>query len=295
MEKSVSEKNKRVILVSGMSGAGKSVATRSLEDMGYHVIDNFPVQLVSLLVDMIETSIDPRNSYIALSTSAQDFPAFLRLLKGQNFEVQVLFLDANDSVLLHRYKSTRRTHPLLLSNTCNTLDEAISVERQMFSRNLNNSFITIDTSFLSEKEFKKKLESYFSKEQVPVFSISFESFGYKYGVPLDADLMVDVRFLPNPFWEVSLRPYNGNDKCVYDYVMEKPETKEFLEKLTSFMDYALTQYANEGKNHFTVAIGCTGGQHRSVSITNRLYDHYSKKYRCYKQHREEKEWLRNEE
>lgn len=295
MGKSVSEKNKRVILVSGMSGAGKSVATRSLEDMGYHVIDNFPVQLVSLLVDMIETSIDPRYSYIALSTSAQDFPAFLRLLKGQNFEVQVLFLDANDSVLLHRYKSTRRTHPLLLSNTCNTLDEAISVERQMFSRNLNNSFITIDTSFLSEKEFKKKLESYFSKEQVPVFSISFESFGYKYGVPLDADLMIDVRFLPNPFWEVSLRPYNGNDKCVYDYVMEKPETKEFLEKLTSFMDYALTQYANEGKNHFTVAIGCTGGQHRSVSITNWLYDHYSKKYRCYKQHREEKEWLRNEE
>ena len=107
--------------------------------------------------------------------------------------------------------------------------------------------------------------------------------------------MIDVRFLPNPFWEVSLRPYNGNDKCVYDYVMEKPETKEFLEKLTSFMDYALTQYANEGKNHFTVAIGCTGGQHRSVSITNWLYDHYSKKYRCYKQHREEKEWLRNEE
>lgn len=286
------EKNKKVILVSGMSGGGKSVATRCLEDMGYHVIDNFPVQLVSLLVDMIETSIDPRYSYIALSTSAQDFPDFLRLLKGQNFEVQVLFLDASDAVLLHRYKSTRRTHPLLLSNTCNTLDEAISVERQMFTHSMNQSFINIDTSFLSEKEFKRKLEQYFSKQQVPTFSISFESFGYKYGVPMDADFMVDVRFLPNPFWEVQLRPYNGNDACVYAYVMEKEQTKTFLEKITTFLDYALEQYANEGKNHFTVAIGCTGGQHRSVAITNWLFEHYSKKYKCYKQHREEKEWTR---
>ena len=157
------EKNKRVILVSGMSGAGKSTATRMLEDMGYHVIDNFPVQLVSLLVDMIETSTDPRYSYLALSTTAQDFAAFLRGLKGQNIEVQVLFLEASDSVLLHRYKSTRRMHPLLLINTANTLEEAIAVERQMFARNFNNSFITIDTSFLSEKEFKRKIEQYFSK------------------------------------------------------------------------------------------------------------------------------------
>ena len=276
------EKMKRVILVTGMSGAGKSTATRVLEDMGYHVIDNYPVQLVSLLVDMIETSTDPRYSYVALSTSAQDFPEFLRGIKGQNISVSVMFLDAADSVLLHRYKSTRRTHPLLLSNTCNTLDEAIAVERQMFTKYISNSFITIDTSFLSEKEFKKKIEMMFSRNSVPVFSISFESFGYKYGVPMDADLMIDVRFLPNPFWDISLRPYNGNDENVYHYVMDKPETKEFLVRLTSFMDYAFEQYTNEGKNHFTVAIGCTGGQHRSVAITNWLYDHYKTKYNCYK-------------
>lgn len=288
------EKMKRVILVTGMSGAGKSTATRVLEDMGYHVIDNYPVQLVSLLVDMIETSTDPRYSYIALSTSAQDFPEFLRGLKGQNISVSVMFLDAADSVLLHRYKSTRRTHPLLLSNTCNTLDEAIAVERQMFRKHINNSFYTIDTSFMSEKEFKKKIETMFSKSTVPVFSISFESFGYKYGVPMDADLMIDVRFLPNPFWDVTLRPYNGNDDSVYHYVMDKPETQEFLVRLSSFLDYAFEQYTNEGKNHFTVAIGCTGGQHRSVAITNWLYDHYKMKYNCYKQHREEKMWLRDE-
>lgn len=286
------ERNKRLILVSGMSGAGKSTASRILEDMGYRVIDNFPVQLLSLLVDMIETSTDPRYSYIALATSAQDFPYFLRAVKGQSIEAQVLFMDASDNVLLHRYKSTRRLHPLLITNTVNTLEEAIAVERQMFTRSMDNSFITIDTSFLSEKEFRRKIEQYFSKSAVPTFSISFVSFGYKFGVPMDADLMIDVRFLPNPFWVVSLRPYSGNDKEVYDYVIDKPETQEFLKRLLAFTDYALEQYAAEGKNHFTVAIGCTGGQHRSVTITNFLYDHYRTKYNCYKEHRDEKEWIR---
>jgi UPF0042 nucleotide-binding protein len=289
------QKLKRIILVSGMSGAGKTTATRVLEDMGYHVIDNFPVQLVSLFVDMIEGSNDPRYSYIALSTSAQDFAMFLSGIKGEGIEVQVMFLDANDSVLLHRYKSTRRMHPLLLSNQCNTLEEAIAVERQTFSHIINNSFVTIDTSFLGEKEFRAKLEKYFSKSNIPSFSISFISFGYKYGVPMDADLMIDVRFLPNPFWVVALRPYSGNDKQVYDYVMDKPETQEFIKRLLAFTDYAFEQYVKEGKNHFTVAIGCTGGQHRSVTITNFLYDHYKNQYKCYKEHRDEKEWLKNEQ
>lgn len=285
------EKTKRVILVSGMSGAGKSTATRILEDMGYHIIDNFPVQLLSLLVDMIENSTDPRYSYIALSTSAEDFPAFLRGIKGEGIEVRVLFLDASDTVLIHRYKSTRRTHPMLLSNTANTLEEAIGVERTMLSKVINNSFVTIDTSFLTEKEMKNTLNQYFAKGAAPSFSISFISFGYKYGVPMDADLMIDVRFLPNPFWVPELRPYSGNDKCVYDYVMEKPETREFLKRLLSFMDYSFKEYVKEGKNHFTVAIGCTGGQHRSVAITNFLYDHYRNIYHSYKQHRDEKKWI----
>lgn len=286
--------NKRIILISGMSGAGKTTATRCLEDMGYHIIDNFPVQLVSVFVDMIEATTDPRYNYVALSTTARDFPEFLSTLKGQSIDVNILFLDAKDEVLLTRYKSTRRTHPLLLSNQCNTLEEAISVERQMFSRLIDESFRIVDTSYLSEKEFKRTIEQYFRKSKVPAFSISFESFGFKYGVPMDADMVIDVRFLPNPFWVVDLRPYNGNDACVYDYVMEKEETKEFISRFTSFTDYMLSQYAAEGKNHFTVAIGCTGGQHRSVSITNYLYDYYKEKYNCYKSHREEKKWIRNE-
>jgi len=288
------EKTKHVVLVSGMSGAGKSTAMSILEDMGYHVIENFPIQLLSLLVDMIETSTDPRYSYIALSTSAADFPVFLRTLKGQGIEVRVMFLDAADSVLIHRYKQTRRIHPMLLSNTANTLEEAIAVERQMLSQTNNSSFVTIDTSFTSAHDIKQMIEQYFSKDAAPSFSISFVSFGYKYGVPMDADLMIDVRFLPNPYWEPKLRIFSGNDDNVYHYVMDKPETQEFLKRLLSFLDYSFAQYVKEGKNHFTVAIGCTGGQHRSVAITNFLYDHYKTTYHVYKSHRDEKEWLTHE-
>ncbi|MCR4950376.1 MAG: RNase adapter RapZ [Solobacterium sp.] len=283
--------NKKVILVSGMSGAGKSTAMRMLEDMGYHIIDNLPVQMVQGFVQILEESTDPRYNYIALATSAQDFPLFLKYLVGQNISVRVLFLDASDQTLLHRYKSTRRMHPLLLSNTANTLEEAITVERQMFAKNANNSFITIDSSFTSEKEFRKKIEQYFSRTSVPAFSLSFVSFGYKYGVPMDADLMVDVRFLPNPYWVEELRKYSGDDPQVYDFVINKPETKEFLDKFLNFTDYAFRQYAAEGKNHFTVAVGCTGGQHRSVAITNYLYDVYKTQYNCYKEHRDRKEWV----
>ena len=288
------EKTKHVVLVSGMSGAGKSTAMSILEDMGYHVIENFPIQLLSLLVDMIETSTDPRYSYIALSTSAADFPVFLRTLKGQGIEVRVMFLDAADSVLIHRYKQTRRIHPLILSNTANTLEEAIAVERQMLSQTNNSSFVTIDTSFTSAHDIKQMIEQYFSKDAAPSFSISFVSFGYKYGVPMDADLMIDVRFLPNPYWEPKLRIFSGNDDNVYHYVMDNPETQEFLKRLLSFLDYSFAQYVKEGKNHFTVAIGCTGGQHRSVAITNFLYDHYKTTYHVYKSHRDEKEWLTHE-
>lgn len=288
------ENKKRVILVSGMSGAGKSTATRFLEDMGYHCIDNFPVQMMSLLVDLIENSTDPRYRYIALSTSAQDFPEFQRGLKGEGIEVMTLFLDASDNELLHRYKSTRRMHPLLLSNQANTLEEAIDVERQMFQKYLNESMITVDTTFVGEKELKRRIERYFAKTAAPTFSISFISFGYKNGVPMDADLMIDVRFLPNPFWEVELRPYSGNDKCVYDYVIDKPQTQEFLKRLIAFTDYAFAEYIKEGKNHFTVAIGCTGGQHRSVSVANYLYDYYKDRYYSYLEHRDVKE-NRNDE
>ncbi len=281
---------KRVILVSGMSGAGKTSATNILEDMGYHCIDQFPVQLLDQLVDVIESSTDRRFDFVALATSAIDFPAFLRVFKGADMDVRVLFLEASDDVLLHRYKSTRRTHPLLLSNRVNTLEEAINEERKMFIASKDNTFVSVDTSFLEFKELRSRIEKHFSINSSPSFSISFISFGYKHGVPMDADLMIDVRFLPNPYWELSLREYSGEDKPVYDYVMNHEKTQEFMEKIQGFLNYSLQEYYNEGKNHLTVVIGCTGGQHRSVAITNTLYDCYKDKYNCFKEHRDKKRW-----
>lgn len=281
---------KRVVLVSGMSGAGKSSATSIMEDMGYHCIDQFPVQILSQLVDVIESTNDPRFDYVALATSAEDFPAFLRAFNGADMDVRVLFLDASDDVLLHRYKSTRRTHPLLISNRVNTLDEAINEERKMFIASKDEVFVSIDTSFLDFKELKRKIEEYLAIKSSPSFSISFISFGYKHGVPMDADLMIDVRFLPNPYWEPTLRKFSGEDEKVYDYVMNHEQTQQFLEKVVNFLDYSFKEYYAEGKNHLTVAIGCTGGQHRSVAISNALFDKYQEEYHCFKEHRDRKSW-----
>ena len=278
--------NKRVILISGMSGAGKSSAMSVLEDMGYHCIDQFPVQLLSLLTDLIQNSTDIRFNYTVLATSAHDFMDFIRVFKGCDLDVRVLYLDASNDVLLHRYKSTRRTHPLLLSNISNTLEEAISTEREIFTNYKDPAFLTIDTSFLDFKELKNKIEKYFAKSLVPVFTISFISFGYKHGVPLDADMVIDVRFLPNPFYDPLLRDKTGNQKEVYDYVMDKPETQEFIVKLKDYCDFVFSQYEKQNKSHMIVAIGCTGGQHRSVSICNWLYDEYKDTYRCFKSHRD---------
>ncbi len=280
---------KKIVLVSGMSGAGKSNATSVLEDMGYHCIDNFPIQLLSSFVSVIESTNDQRYNKVALSTSAADFSECFHVISASNLDLRVLFLDATNDVLLHRYKSTRRMHPLLVNNLCNTLEEAISIERQMFLNYREYATEVVDTTFLKPYDLKNKIESYFAIANVPSFSISFISFGYKTGVPLDSDCMFDVRFLPNPFWEVELRPYSGDDKCVYDYVMEKDETIKYVNKLVEFLDYSFTQYIKEGKNHITISIGCTGGQHRSVSIVNYLFDNYQKNFRCHKQHRDKKE------
>ncbi|MBE6116950.1 MAG: RNase adapter RapZ [Solobacterium sp.] len=280
------ENKKEIVLISGMSGAGKSAVSRVLEDMGYFCMDNLPVSLIGDFVEMVETTNDIRYTQIALSTSAADFPEFLNSLKGEGLEVQVLFLDCEDRELLSRYKSTRRSHPLLLSNSANTLEEAISVERAMFQEYRQDSFFNLDTTYMSEKELKNRLIKHFGKTQDPTFSVSFISFGYKHGVPMDADLMVDVRFLPNPFWVAELRSLTGNDRAVYDYVMDNDQTREFLHYFLLFTNYAFREYAKEGKNHFTCAIGCTGGQHRSVAIANYLYDYYKDQYRCYLEHRD---------
>ncbi len=277
-----------VLLVTGMSGAGKTTAMGILEDMGYHCIDQFPVQLLSSLGEIINSQPDPRYTNIALATTAMDYPKFLNYFENIDAKVRVLFLDASNDKLLLRYKFTRRHHPMLMFSKANTLEEAIEVERDMFESLNDRSLMRIDTSQLSQTELKAILMDKLNMDSHQVFSISFVSFGYKYGVPLDADLIFDMRFLPNPFYIEELKELSGDDAAVYDYVIQKPETKQLLSHITQYLDYCFESYAKESKNHLCVCIGCTGGQHRSISVTNWLYRHYKNQYHCYKSHRDKK-------
>lgn len=277
-----------VILVTGMSGAGKTTAIGILEDMGYHCIDQFPVQLIHELGKIIKAEHDPRYENLALATSALDYEAFLTYFESREMNVRVLFLDASDEKLLLRYKFTRRNHPFIVFNKANTLEDAIEAERDLFDQLKYRNTVRIDTTKLSQKALKDSMEAKFSISDKQMFTISFVSFGYKHGVPLDADLMFDVRFLPNPYYIEGLKELTGDDAPVYQYVMDCAETKELINRLTPFLDYAFTQYQSEGKNHLTVGIGCTGGQHRSVTLTNYLYDFYRTKYNCHKGHRDKK-------
>ena len=276
----------RIILVSGMSGAGKTTAMGILEDMGYHCMDQFPVKLLPNLLEMIAKEDDTRFHNLALSTNLVNFNEFKNTLGVLDIDLQILILESSHPELLKRYKFTRRTHPMLLSNIATTLEEGIQIERERLNKLKEQNCLVVDTSFLNATELKQRLNKVFAINNRAAFSISFISFGYKNGLPMDADLLFDVRFLPNPYWEESLRTKTGNDQEVYDYVMTNKETQRYLKKLKPFLDYSFKQYIKEGKNHFTVGIGCTGGMHRSVSIVNWLFDEYNKKYNCFKEHRD---------
>lgn len=280
--------NRKLILVTGMSGAGKSTAMSVLEDMGYRCIDQLPIQLLNGFIQLIQETEDVSYDYVALSTTIVDFPDTYQILNSANVDFQTLFLDASTEQLVLRYKFTKHKHPMILMNCANSLEDAIEMERTVFQSMKEERMIVVDTSRLSYLDLKKRIERYFSMQDMSVFSVSFVSFGYKYGIPMDADLLFDVRFLPNPYWEKDLRNLDGDDEAVYHYVIDKAPTQEYLQLLTSFLDYSFANYEKEGRNHLTVGIGCTGGQHRSISLVNYLYDYYRNKLTCYKDHRDQK-------
>ena len=280
--------SKKIILVTGMSGAGKTTAMGILEDMGYHAIDQFPPQLLSELIHIAVDEHDLRFNNMAIATGANDLPDFVRRFTNIDADLRILYLEADESTLMKRYKSTRRTHPMLLSNKAQTLEEAIEVEKEMLEGYKDKAYLSINTSNFSEMELRKKLNESFSLTSTPLFSISFISFGFKNGIPMDSDLLFDVRFLDNPFWVEDLKFKNGEDEEVKNFVLEKAQTQDYLELLNEFLDYSFKEYVKEGKNHFTVSIGCTGGQHRSVVLVNWLYEQFSKEYKCYKRHRDMK-------
>lgn len=278
-------RNVELVVVTGMSGAGKTQAMAVFENLGYQCLDNYPVALLREFGELLRTTND--YTKVAMAVSLGDALFAVRVLSNLYWvDLTVVFLDCEDKTLLTRYKFTRRSHPLMIKNVASSLTESIDVERRQAEPIAKLANIVIDTTLLKPIKLQDKIESAFHKGEKDSFRVSFVSFGYKHGVPKDADLLLDVRFLPNPFWEESLRTLTGNDRAVYDYVMEKEETKEFVRRTTEYFDYLLKQYEQEGKMSLIIGIGCTGGQHRSVTLTNYLYEYYSEFYQTYKWHRD---------
>ena len=253
-----------LVVVTGMSGAGKTVAIQSFEDIGYFTIDNIPPSLVPKVIELLKHS--EETDKIALVVDINDILDQLESNEELNFKI--LFLDATDGELVSRYKETRRSHPLAADGR--VLD-GIKLERELLSPLKSLSQNVVDTTELTPRQLRKAISEQFSSEQdQSSFRIEVLSFGFKYGLPLDADLVFDVRFLPNPYYDPTLRNLTGLDREVYDFVMTHKESEDFYKNLSHLIKPILPGYQKEGKSVLTIAVGCTGGQHRSVAFAHRL-------------------------
>ena len=266
----------RFVVVTGMSGGGKSTALRMLEDAGYYCVDNLPVLLIEKFVELIATP-DGEVTKVALGLDVRADQAFetttkiLDKLKNDGYAFEILFMEANDKTLLKRYKETRRVHPL---SPYGRIEDGIKRERAILSNIRAKSDYVLDTSRLLTRELKEELDRIFvQNEGYNSLMVTVLSFGFKYGIPADADLVFDVRFLPNPFYIDELKHKTGNEKEVQDYVMSFPEAHTFIEKLADLVGFLIPNYVKEGKYQLVIGIGCTGGKHRSVTLANRLYEH----------------------
>ena len=269
----------RLVIVTGMSGAGKTTALKMFEDMGYFCVDNLPIPLLTRFVEMFSEP-EEEVKKIALGIDVrggQDFSGLQEVLDGMDekqISYEILFLDAQDDVLIKRYKETRRQHPLSGSGR---VDTGIAKEREKIMFLKMRATYILDTSKMLTRELKLELEKIFVRgESFCNLYITVMSFGFKYGIPQDSDLVFDVRFLPNPYYIDELREKTGNDPEVQDYVMENDKAQVFLDKLTDMIDFLIPNYILEGKNQLIISIGCTGGKHRSVTLANALYQKLDK-------------------
>lgn len=265
----------RFVIVTGMSGAGKSTALKMLEDAGYFCVDNLPLPLIRKFAELTyKQSIDVNNIALGVDIRAgqalSELEHVLEDLVAGGFEYEILFLDASDLVLVKRYKETRRSHPLAGEGR---VDQGIIEERNKLNFLKKQADYIIDTSQLLTRELKSELDKIFVKnEGFNNLFITVLSFGFKYGIPSDADLVFDVRFLPNPYYIDELKPQTGNDQEIQDYVMGFEVANEFLNKLDDMIRFLIPNYITEGKNQLVIAIGCTGGKHRSVTLANKLLE-----------------------
>ena len=265
----------RFVIVTGLSGAGKTEATRSLEDLGYFCVDNLPPKLIPKFADACDQSkgnIDKVALVIDIRGGIffDDLFESLTYLKNNNFNYEILFLDSGDEVLVKRFKESRRSHPLSPDGRVLT---GISNERKKLSEIKSRADNIVDTSKYAIKDLREKLNVLYGdgKELEHTISITILSFGFKYGIPMDSDLVFDVRFIPNPFYIPELKPFSGKDKPVSDYVLKQEETKGFMSRNLDMLEYLIPHYVKEGKRQLIVAVGCTGGRHRSVAIAEETY------------------------
>lgn len=267
------------MIVAGMSGAGRSNAAAVFEDLNWFVIDNMPAALISKVMELVERPGSETERVILVvgrggSDYIEEVQPELDALRSSGARVRLLFLDASDEVLIQRYEGTRRRHPLGGAG----LAEDIQLEREMLSGLKDQADVVIDTSDLNVHELREKILSHFESVDLDsALQVSVVSFGYKYGIPRDVDLIFDVRFLPNPHWIPEFRPHTGLQKEVREYVMRQPDTAEFLNKLDDLFAFLLPAYEREGKSYLNVAIGCTGGKHRSVVVAEELQKVFKKR------------------
>lgn len=261
-----------LVVITGMSGAGKTVAMQSFEDMGYFCVDNMPPSLLPKFWELVKES--GKITKIALVIDLRSrafFDEIMSAIAGLDntsfITTKILFLEASDDALVSRYKETRRTHPLAGEGR---IYDGIIAERRLLQDIKTRAQKVIDTTNLSPRKLREEIMQAFSTGSEGVFTIQVMSFGFKYGIPIDADVVMDVRFLPNPHYIPELRPLTGLDEPVYDYVMSQPEAKTFYHKLMDLLDFSIPGYKKEGKSSVTIAIGCTGGQHRSVAFAERI-------------------------
>ena len=264
----------KLVIVTGMSGAGKTIALKMLEDIGFYCVDNLPISLVDKFVQLVSEGTSIEKAALGLDIRSGEelgnLDEILENWRRSNVDVQVLFLDANDAVLIKRYKETRRTHPLAGAGR---LENGIEKEREKLAFLKREADYIIDTSNLLTRELKQELDKIFvQNKNFKNLVITVLSFGFKYGIPTDSDLVFDVRFLPNPYYYEELRKLSGNDKPVQDFVMGFEVSHRFLDKLIDMIQFLIPNYVLEGKNQLVISIGCTGGKHRSVTLANKLYE-----------------------
>ncbi|WP_088041439.1 RNase adapter RapZ [Bacillus sp. EAC] len=280
----------KMVIITGMSGAGKTVVVQALEDIGYFCVDNLPPALLPKFVELLKDPDHHTTDKVALVMDLRGREFFEQLgnsldqlMTTPSIIPQILFLDATDSALVTRYKETRRSHPL--SPNGSPL-KGIEIERSLLAQVKGRAQLIYDTSDLKPKALREKIIKQFRENEQEGFSVNIESFGFKYGIPIDADLVFDVRFLPNPFYIESMRPLTGLDEEVSSYVLKFNETTEFMLKLIDLVSFMLPQYKREGKRQLIIAIGCTGGQHRSVTLAEYLANYFKDQYDTNVSHRD---------